>query len=167
MRKIALLILLLATPTAAVAQLAPRSLSLEAGLAHHASDAGGDRIPIGLSAAWWLIGDLEATARVAWTVPASAGRRGESFEAGAGLRRTMWSAHRVRPVLGAEASIVQVPRALAVGGGAALRVMGSAAVEAFLLRDVSLSLVGGVGVLAGAGGAGLTASGLLRTSAYF
>jgi hypothetical protein len=138
------------------------------GLAHHASEAGGDRIPVGLSTSWWLIGDLEATARVAWTVPASAGGRGASFEAGAGLRRAMWSAHRVRPVLGAEASIVHVPPAAhAVGGGEALRVMGSAGVEAFLLRDVSLSLVGGAGVLAGVGGAGLAASGLLRTSAYF
>jgi hypothetical protein len=169
MRTLALAALLLLSPALSRAQTSPRSLALELGLSNDSAAALGSRSPVALVASWWLAGDLDATARAAWAFASRTQDRAadDSFEAGAGLRYGLARWSSLRPQVLAELSFVQVlPSALAAPASG-LRLGAGAALEAFLGRDVSLTLVLGASrlFLVEGGGLGLAAS--LRAGAYF
>ena len=169
MRNLLLAALLLLAPGLTRAQPFPRSLALELGFSNDSAAALGSRSPVALIAGWWLTGELDATARAAWAFASRTQDRAadDSFEAGAGLRYGLARWSSLRPQVFAELSFVQVlPSALAESGSG-LRLGAGAGLEAFLGRDVLLTLVLGASrlFLAAGGGTGLAAS--LRASAYF
>ena len=169
MRTLALAALLLLFPSLSRAQTSPRSLALELGFSSDSATALGSRSPVALVASWWLAGDLDATARAAWAFASRTQDRAadDSFEAGGGLRYTLVRWSSLRPQVLAELSFVQVlPSALAQPASG-LRVGAGAGLEAFLGREVSLTLVLGASrlFLAEGGGTGVAAS--LRAGAYF
>jgi hypothetical protein len=172
MRPLALALLVLSAPAVAAAQSAPRSLALELGFARDSSDALGDRAPVALLATWWLTGDLDATARIAWGFAArTSGRAAASFEAGVGLRHALVTWRAVRPQVVADVAFVQVlgtPASEAWAADSGVRAGVGVALEVFLARDVSLSLTARVTELAlasGEGGPGLATA--LGLAAYF
>ena len=162
MRALALAVLLASAPAAADAQLAPRSLALELGFARDSAAALGERAPVALAATWWLAGEIDATARVAWAFAPRTGDRAaaSSFEAGAGVRYGVarWPALRLQVVV--ELGFVHVldaPRLDGWTSDSGVRAGLGAALEVFLARDVSLSFTGRLTDLAlasGDGGAG-------------
>ncbi len=169
MRILILAALLLLAPGLSLAQSSPRSLALELGFSSDSAAALGSRSPVALVASWWLTGDLDATARAAWAFASRTQDRAadDSFEAGAGLRYGLARWSSLRPQVLAELSFVQVlPSALAAPASG-LRLGAGAALEAFLGRDVSLTLILGASrlFLAEGGGIGLAAS--LRAGVYF
>jgi len=169
MRILILAALLLLAPGLSRAQSSSRSLALELGFSSDSAAALGSRSPVALVASWWLTGDLDVTARAAWAFASRTQDRAadDSFEAGAGLRYGLARWSSLRPQVLAELSFVQIlPSALAAPASG-LRLGAGAALEAFLGRDVSLTLVLGASrlVLAEGGGTGLAAS--LRAGAYF
>jgi hypothetical protein len=173
MRSLALLLVLAVAPTGAAAQSSPRSLGLELGVTRDSVAAMGDRAPVALSATWWLTGDLDATARVAWGFAArTEGRAADgSFEAGLGLRCGLASWSILRPQLLANAAFVQVASWAAStpwASDSGVRLSAGMALEAFLARDLSLSLAGEASQLmlfSEGGGPGLGLA--LRIGAYF
>ena len=169
MRTLFLAALLLLVPGFPRAQSSPRSLALELGFSSDSAAALGSRSPFALVASWWLTGDLDVTARAAWAFASRTQDRAadDSFEAGTGLRYGLARWSSLRPQVLAELSFVQVlPSALAAPASG-VRLGAGAALEAFLGRDVSLTLVLGASrvFLAEGSGTGLAAS--LRAGAYF
>jgi hypothetical protein len=173
MRSLALLLVLAVAPTGAAAQSSPRSLGLELGLTRDSVAAMGDRAPVALSATWWLTGDLDATARVAWGFAARTEGRGAdgSFEAGLGLRCGLASWSILRPQLLANAAFVQVASWAASTpwvSDSGARLSAGMALETFLARDLSLSLAVEASQLmlfSEGGGPGLGLA--MRIGAYF
>ena len=133
----------------------------------------GDRVPVALSATWWLSGDLDATARVSWGFAARTDGRGAdgSFEAGLGLRYGVGSWSILRPQILANAAFVQVASWTASTpwtSDSGVRLAAGASLEAFLARDFSFSLVAEASELvlfSEGGGPGLGLA--LRIGAYF
>jgi hypothetical protein len=143
MRSLLVTLLLALAPLPAAAQLAPRSLALELAFRRDSSPALGSRVPLSLVATWWLVGDLDATARAGWAFAPRTGDRGAdgSFEAGLGLRQGLARWGPVRPELVADAAFVQVTRSALSGVAAGLRLGLGAGLTAFLARDLSLGIV--------------------------
>ena len=159
MRPLALAVILSVLPRSAASQVAPRSIGLELGFTRDSSAVLGDRAPIALTAAWWLTGELDATARVGWGFASRTSVRAAaaSLEAGAGLRWGLarWSA--VRPQLLAEVAFVDAldaPPSAAGESDYGVRFAAGAAVELFLTRDLSASLSAKATELGLAGGDG-------------
>jgi hypothetical protein len=168
MRPLLLAALLSLPPSAALAQLAPRSLALEAGFTLETAEARPGRAPVGLVATWWLADALDATARVAWVfAPRTEDRASDDrFEAGLGVRWAL-ARGRIRPELLAGASVVELPGA-AFFPAAGLRLSAGAALEAFVARDVSVSaLVEGAHLLLAGEEGGPGAAVALRVEVYF
>ena len=173
MRPLVLAVLLAAVPRLAAAQVAPRSIGLELGFTRDSSAALGDRAPVALTAAWWIMGDLDATARVAWGFASRTSVReaAGSLEAGAGLRFGLARWHVLRPQVVADLAFVHVFGATpseARASDSGVRVGAGAAMELFLGRDVSVSLGAKVTELAlasGDGGSGIALA--MGLAAYF
>jgi hypothetical protein len=129
---LALALALLAPP--ARAQLSNRVVSLEAGI----SPAGaGARPALALAAGAWIDGDVEGFARIAaGAVPRTGGRVADSVLGAAGLRLWLGNAP-LRPFVAAELGWV---RRLAWAGGDAVFAGAAAGIEAFVARDLALSV---------------------------
>jgi hypothetical protein len=169
MRNLSLAALLLFAPALARAQSSPRSLAVELGFSNDSAAALGARSPVALVASWWLAGDLDATARASWAFASRTQDRAadDSFEAGAGLRYGLARWSSLRPQVLAELSFVQIlPSALAAPASG-VRFGASAALEAFLGNDVSLTLVLGASRLFLVEGSGFGLAASLRAGAYF
>ncbi len=173
MRSLALSFLLALVPLGAAAQSSTLSVAMEAGLTRDSVAVMGDRTRLALFATRWLTGELDASARVAWGFAARTdGRAADgSFEAGAGLRYGLTTSSTLRPELLVSASFVQVmgrPGSVAWTSDWGVRLGAGAALEAFLVRDLSLSLVAEASQLmlsTEGGGPGLGIG--LRAAAYF
>jgi hypothetical protein len=173
MRPLALSLLLASAPAAAAAQGGPRCLSLELGFTRDSAEELGDRAPVALSTAWWLTGDLDATARVTWGFASRTGgrRAAGSFEAVAGLRYALGTLSVLRPQLVVDLAFVQVfgaPAAESWTSDSGVRLGAGAALEVFFARELSLSLTARATELAlvsGDGGPGLAVA--LGVAAYF
>jgi hypothetical protein len=167
MRLLALTLLLATVPGAAAAQSSPRSLALELGFASDSAEVLGTRTPVALSAAWWLTGNLDAVARVAWGFAArSGGRRADgSFEVGGGVRCSLATWGALRPELVADIAFVQAfgtPGTELWASDSGVRLGAGAALEFFFARDLALGMAARATELAlvsGAGGPGLAFSG--------
>ena len=167
MRLLLLTLLLTSTPSLALAQYAPRSLSVEAGAAWRGD---GDLAGAGgLSTSWWIAEGWDLRARVAWaSARRTVGRGADSHvEAGAGVR---WSdgAGALRPSLGADLSVVQSiawPLELVDAG---VRIRLEPALQLFLARDVAVAMAGAASVVAMGSGAAWMELGLaLRAEVFF
>jgi hypothetical protein len=155
------LALLLAAPPAR-AQLSNRFVGVEAGVFAPLSERGSAGLPIAVAAGFWLEGDLDLVARVAW---ASGGRTSGHGAASmllpsVGVRWSVLPAP-LRLQLLAEVGWVQ---RLGGEGGAAITGAAGFGLEAFVARDL------GVGVrfaLRATGGAGASAEGAAGVTLYF
>jgi hypothetical protein len=138
MRTLALAFTLALAPSLAAAQLAPRSLALEVGIAW---DSAGDRVPVALAASWWIAERLDLTARVGWaSAPRTEGREADGiFEAGLGLRRALGDGP-LRTALLAEVGSAQVLGASLFERDLRIRVRAGIAFDAFVLRDLAVGL---------------------------
>jgi hypothetical protein len=173
MRPLAIALLIGALPAVAAGQSAPRSLSLELGFARDSAAPLGERAPVALAAAWWLTGELDATARVAWAFAARTSDRAaaSSFEAGMGLRYGVarWAA--LRPQLVADLAFVHVfdpPTSEAWASDSGVRVGAGVGLEIFFARDVSLTFSARMSELAlVSGDGGLGGAVALAAAAYF
>jgi hypothetical protein len=169
MRLLSVVVLLALTPATASAQRPPRSVALEVGFSHDSADPLGDLAPVALGATWWLVGDLDATARLAWAFAPRTGVRGPDtvFEADVGLRQGLAKRPPFRFDAGIEIGWVQAVGAAPTRSGG-VRLGAGLWVEVFLSRDVALGLVGTLGqvVLASAEG-GPCAGVRVRVAAYF
>ncbi len=167
------MLLLASAPGAVAAQEGRRSLAFELGFSRDSATALGGRVPVALSTTWWLTGDLDASARGAWTFePRPAGRAADaSFEGGAGLRYAVATWGPLRAQALAEVAFVQVlgvPGAELWASDSGVRAGGGAALELFFSRDLSLSFVARASHLAlFSGGGGPSMALALGVSAYF
>ena len=164
-----LAVALLLVPRLAAAQAAPRSIAVETGWTLDPPAGSRGRVPVALAATWWIVGDLDVGARVAWAFAAEPEVRGADgvIEAGLGLRQGVarWSALRLLLV----ADVTGV-RHLGDGGTTSapgLRVAAGPALEAFVGRDLSLSVAAERGVLLGTASGGEGTSATVRAAAYF
>jgi len=169
MRSRSVALLLALAPLAAAAQVAPRSLSLELGITRDSAPALASRVPVALVATWWLAGDLDATARAGWSfAPRTEGRAADgSFEAGMGLRQAVARWGLLRPQLVGDVAFVQAGSPLFTAA-AGVRVGAGVAIEAFVGRDLPVSLVAEASELlltSGEGGPALSLA--LRVGACF
>ena len=156
MRPLLLVALALSAPSAARAQLPPRSLGLELGFSRDLGASGPDRAPVSLSATWWIADDLDLTARggsaFAWRSevrPAD-----PCFEAALGFRRRLAGTGRMRVHLVLDVVFVRAPGAVGLEPSAlpastppdsGLALAAGAALELFAGRDVSVSATGEIG----------------------
>lgn len=159
--RLAVLTAFLVAAAPAAAQYAPRSLSLEGGLAAGLLGAGAARAPVALGATFWLDGDVDACFRVSFAAaPRTSGRAADDRVAGtAGLRWSLAPAP-LRPQLSAElgwSGGAGVPARLALGA--------TAGVEGFLAPDLSLALR--AAVRRGQAGEGWTVEAALAAAVYF
>ncbi len=156
-------------PACAAGQTAPRSLAVEVAFSNDSAAALGSRAPVALVGSWWLAGELDATARLAWASAARTGGRAadSAYEAGLGLRYGLARWASLRPQVTLDAALVEVAAGAIWGGDSGLRLGVGLGLEAFLARDLSLALVlqGSELLLPSGGGLGAAAS--LRGSFYF
>ncbi len=138
MRTLALAFLT-AAPSLAAAQIAPRSLALEAGIA--CDSDGALRAPLALSASWWIAERLDLTVRVGWaSVPRTQGRAPDAtYEGGVGLRRTLGEGP-LRPALMVEVGAVHVLDASPFERDLGVRLRAGAVLDAFIGRDLAVGL---------------------------
>lgn len=144
------------------AQLAPRSIALEAGLSAPAGGGPGADLPAALAASFWLDGDLDAVFRLAGgSAPRTDGRAADRWWAGTvGLRWSL-APGPVRPQLFAELGWART-----AGAGADRAVAGGgAALEWFAVRDVALGAA--VAVRQGRAGTGPRVDASLSLALYF
>jgi hypothetical protein len=155
-------------PAAAAAQAAPRSLAVELGWSRDSAAALGARMPMALAASWWIGGELDATARLAWSsAPRTDGRATALvYEATAGVRYVVAPWRSVRPQLGVEAAVVQVASA-GWGADLGLRLAGVAGVEAFIDQGFFLGLAVRASEVVLRGDGGVGAGVFVRGGAYF
>lgn len=169
MRLHALALFAALAPVAAVGQTAPRSLAVELGFSEDSAGALGSRAPVALVGSWWLLGDLEATARVAWASAARTGGRAadDTYEGGLGLRYRLARWDSLRPQVSFDAALVEVTAGPIWPGDTGLRLGLGLGLEALLGRDafLALALQGSELVLPGGGGLGAAIS--LRGGIYF
>jgi hypothetical protein len=147
MRTSLLAIVALLTPSAAAAQLAPRSVSLEFGISRQLGSEDLLRAPVALAASWWIADALDFTVRAGWASAPRTDVRGadSSFEVGAGLRRTFPSG-ALRPSLFADLGAAY--RAAELG----TRTRGGATLDAIVARDVVLGVGAALGAFVPVGG---------------
>jgi hypothetical protein len=168
MRPLALAALLGLAPAFAHAQLAPRSIALESGVALQSGGAATLLSPVALAASWWIAEGLDLTARVGWAFAARTEGRAADLvvDAGGGLRWVV-AARAMRPVVLADVAVVQIFAPL-LGSDAGVRLRAGVGLDAFVARDVA---VGAAATLSGtvvASGRATMARGLaLRVEAYF
>jgi hypothetical protein len=170
MRLVAIALVAVLAPSAAHAQLAPRSLAIELGFSEDAAPALASRASVGLAASWWVTGDLDVTARLSWAAAArTEGRAADPvYEAGLGLRRRLARGSSLRPYLAFELAAVGVLAGAVSMGDTGLRLGIGAGVEAFLGRDLFLAAgVQGSELLFLPGGGGLGGCWAVRAGAYF
>ena len=143
MRPLPVTLLLALAPAAAAAQPFAHSVGLELGVSHDSAGPIGDRMPLALSASWWLIGDLDVTARVAWGFALrTAGCAADGpLEAGAGLRYSLAGLGAVRPQLAVGAAYVLAWDARGPGGSDGVRLEGGVGLEWLLTRELGLALL--------------------------
>lgn len=121
----------------ALAQVSPRSISVESGVSAPMGRGAGAHAPIALCAALWLEGDVDVVLRLATGAAPRTPSAGEVewFAGTAGLRWSL-APGPLRPQLFAELGWAQ-----AGGGDRARPVVGAgAALEWFLARDVALGV---------------------------
>jgi hypothetical protein len=155
-------------PSLAAAQLAPRSLALEIGLARDSGAA--LRAPLSLSANWWIAERLDLTARVGWaSVARTSGRAPDSiYEGGVGLRRALGDGP-LRPSLMAEVAAAHVLGAWPFERDLGVRLRAGAVIDAFIGRDlaIGLALLTGGTLLVESGSADADLGMALRLEGFF
>jgi len=166
---LALALVVALAPLPAAAQVASRSVSLELGITRDSAPVLASRVPVALVATWWLVGDLDATARASWSfAPRTQGRAADgSFEAGLGLRQAVARWGFLRPQLVGDVAFVQAGSPLFMAA-AGLRLGAGVALEAFVGLDLPVSLVAEASELlltSGEGGPALSLA--LRVGACF
>ncbi len=166
---LAAIFVLCLAPSQANAQLAPRSVAIEGGIALQSGAAATLVSPLALAASWWIAQGLDLTARVGWAFAARTdGRPTDLFaDAGAGLRWSL-SGRALRPVVLADLAVVQVFAPGLEGSDAGLRLRAGIGIDAFLARDLALGVAATLGGTALTSGSAALGAGLaLRVEAYF
>jgi hypothetical protein len=157
---LALPLALLLAPAAARGQLSNRFVALEAGVFAPLAEGGAAGVPVALTAGMWLEGDLDLFARLTWAAAArTTGRPSDSaILPEVGVR---WSAipAPLRLQLLAQVGWRQV-----LGGGGSLTGAAGIALEAFVARDLSVSVRFAVRET---WGAGASAEGAAGATLYF
>jgi hypothetical protein len=169
MRSLALAVAVAAIPSLASAQIAPRSLALEVGIAREIGSGAALRAPVALAASWWIGERLDLTARVGWASAARTdGRAADtSADVGGGLRWTLGAAP-FRTALLTDIAVVKVLGRSLVDGDGGLRARAGGSVDLFFARDLALGVAMTAGAALLSSGTSRAEVGLaLRVEGYF
>jgi hypothetical protein len=169
MRPLALAALLSLAPAFAHAQLAPRSIALESGVALQSSCAAMLLSPVALGASWWIAEGLDLTARVGWAFAARTDGRAADLvvDAGGGLRWVL-AARALGPVMLADVAVVQTFAPESLGSDAGVRLRAGVGLDAFVARGVAVGAAVALSGTVVTSGRAITGAGVaLHVEAYF